>query len=370
MTIPFLDLGAGYFELKDEIDAAVARVLESGWYILGREVEAFEAEFALYCEAKYAVGIGNGLEALLLALKALGIQPGDEVIVPSNTYIATWLAVSELGAVPVPVEPRPDTYNIEPAGIEAVIGPRTRAIIAVHLYGQPADLFSIQKIAKRHGLAVIEDAAQCIGARYHGARIGAHSDVVCWSFYPGKNLGAMGDGGAITTNDGALAERIRMLGNYGSDKKYIHGIKGRNSRLDSIQAAILRVKLAHLDDWNARRNVIAARYLDKVSADGVLLPHVPDWAEPVWHLFVIRSDQREGLRDHLTGVGIGTLIHYPIPPHLQGAYSSDGERRTFSPLPWAERLAQEVLSLPIGPQARLEDIDMVVYEINNFSARG
>jgi len=253
--IPFLDLGAAYRELKTEIDAAVHRVLDSGWYILGPEVEAFEAEWAAFCEADHAVGVANGLDALILALRALDIGAGDEVIVPSNTYVATWLAVTAVGARPVPVEPDLATHNIDPARIAAAISPATRALLPVHLYGQPADLDPILTIARQHGLTVIEDAAQAHGARYKGQRIGAHGDVVCWSFYPGKNLGAQGDGGAVTTNRADLADRISVLRNYGSRVKYVNEVQGVNSRLDPIQAAVLRAKLRHLDAWTERRRI-------------------------------------------------------------------------------------------------------------------
>lgn len=345
--IPFLDLGATYRELKPQIDAAVARVLESGWYILGPEVEAFEAEWAAYCGAGFAVGLANGLDALTLALRALGIGPGDEVIVPSNTYIATWLAVSGVGARPVPVEPDPLTHNIDPNLIEAAITPRTRAVMPVHLYGQPADLQPILEIAKRHGLRVIEDAAQAHGAAYRGRRLGGHGDIVCWSFYPGKNLGAFGDAGAITTNDADLAARVAMLRNYGSREKYVNELPGVNSRLDPLQAAVLRVKLKVLDDWTERRRAIASAYLEGLKDSGLILPHVPEWAAPVWHLFVVRTDAREQLQAQLAKAGIGTLIHYPIPPHMQSAYADLGfEAKAF---PIARRLAQEVLSLPMGP---------------------
>lgn len=365
MTVSFLDLRAGYLELKDDIDAAVARVLGSGWYILGPEVEAFEVAFAHYCAADHAIGVANGLDALILSLKALGIGEGDEVIVPSNTYIATWLAVSDVGAVPVPVEPDPATHNINPENIAAAITPATRAIIAVHLYGQPADLDLISAIAQRYGLALIEDAAQCVGACYRGTRIGSHADAVCWSFYPGKNLGAKGDGGAVTTNNAALAANIRRLGNYGSDQKYVHEMRGSNSRLDPIQAAILNVKLAHLDNWNARRCTIAARYLDGLAGlEGIILPHVLNWVDPVWHLFVIRSGRREELQAHLTKAGIATLIHYPTPPHRQGAYQDDWSLR--SPLPIAERLGAEVLSLPIWPQMPQDNVDRVIEAMRTF----
>lgn len=346
MKVPFLDLHAAYLELKPEIDAAIARVLDSGWYILGPEVDAFEEEWAAYCGASHAVGVGNGLDALTLALRALEIGPGDEVIVPSNTYIATWLAVSAVGATPVPVEPNPYTYNIDPALIPAAITPRTKALLPVHLYGQPADLDPILAIARTHNLAVVEDAAQAHGARYKGRRIGAHGDVVCWSFYPGKNLGALGDAGAITTNRADLADRIRTLRNYGSKEKYVNEVKGVNSRLDPLQAAVLRVKLKVLDDWADRRCRIANLYTEGLAADSELtLPHVPDWADPVWHLYVIRTAIRGALQARLTEAGIGTLIHYPIPPHRQEAFNGKLNYR----LPIAERLSEEVLSLPIGP---------------------
>lgn len=346
-VVPFLDLRSAYLELKTEIDAAIARVLDSGWYILGPEVEAFEQEYAGYCQAAHCVGLADGLDALHLALKAMGVGPGDEVIVPSNTYIATWLAVSQCGATPVPVEPDARTYNIDPALIEQAITPRTKVILPVHLYGQPADMDAILAIAKRHGLRVLEDAAQAHGAKYKGRRIGAHGDVVAWSFYPGKNLGALGDGGAITTDDAELADKIRVLRNYGSRIKYVNEVQGCNSRLDPLQAAVLRVKLNHLDDWNARRAGLAKQYLIGLAGSNLVLPYVPEWAEPVWHLFVVRTANREALQQHLNQQGIGSLIHYPIPPHLQQAYADFGYSRGAFPL--AEAMADEVLSLPMGP---------------------
>ena len=361
--IPFLELGASYRELKPEIDAAVSRVLESGWYILGPEVEAFEAEWAAYCDAKHAVGLANGLDALTLALRALDIGPGDEVIVPSNTYIATWLAVSGVGATPVPVEPDQATHNIDPARIEAAITSRTRALLPVHLYGQPADMDPILDIAKRHGLRVIEDAAQAHGARYKGQRIGAHGDIVCWSFYPGKNLGALGDAGAITTDDTALAERVALLRNYGSRQKYVNEEAGLNSRLDPIQAAVLRVKLEVLDEWTERRRTVATAYTVGMAQSDVILPHVPDWAEPAWHLYVVRTSDREALQDRMTEAGIGTLIHYPIPPHMQKAYT-DMEIMPEA-LPMARDLASEVLSLPMGPQLSLDQVQNIVNALKN-----
>ena len=346
-SIPFLDLHAGYAELRPEIDAAVARVLDSGRYIGGDDVAAFEADWAAYCGAGHCVGTGNGLDALILTLKACGIAPGDGVIVPSNTYIATWLAVSAVGATLQPVEPDPATHNIDPTRIAAAVTPKTRAIMPVHLYGQPADLDPILEIARAHGLRVIEDAAQAHGARYKGRRIGAHGDAVCWSFYPGKNLGAMGDAGAVTTDDPEIAARVRRLGNYGSDRKYVNVERGANSRLDPLQAAILRVKLAHLDDWTARRRALAAAYREALAGTGLTLPEVPGWAEPVWHLYVVRSPERDALQARLTEAGVGTLIHYPIPPHMQEAYAD--LRLAPEALPRARQLAGEVLSLPMGP---------------------
>ena len=361
----FLDLAAPYRELKSELDEAVARVMASGWFIGGPEVDGFEAQWAGYCGAGYAIGVANGLDALYLALRVLDIGPGDEVIVPSNTYIATWLAVSRVGATVVPVEPDPRTYNIDPALIEAAITPRTRAIMPVHFFGQPADMPAIMAIAAKHGLRVIEDAAQAQGARIDGTPLGAHGDAVCWSFYPTKNLGAMGDAGAVTTNDPAIADRLRLLRNYGSRVKNVNEEKGVNSRLDPIQAAILRVKLAHLNGWNARRGTIAARYLGTLADTGLILPAVPNWAEPVWHLFVVRSERRDALRDHLAAKGIETLIHYPIAPHEQRAYANAG----FAPdaFPLAARIGKEIVSLPIGPHMADGDVDAVVAGIRSFA---
>ena len=364
--IPFLDLGAAFRELKPEIDAAVGRVLNSGWYILGPEVEAFEAEWAAFCGASHAVGLANGLDALTLSLRALDIGPGDEVIVPSNTYIATWLAVSGVGATPIAVEPDPVTHNIDTTRIEADITPRTRAIMPVHLYGQPADLDPILAIAGRHGLRVIEDAAQSHGACYKGRRIGAHGDIVCWSFYPGKNLGALGDAGAVTTDDAALAERVALLRNYGSRQKYVNEEAGVNSRLDPIQAAILQVKLGVLDEWTNRRREVAAAYTEGLAGLDLNLPHVPDWADPAWHLYVVRSPDRDVLQTQLTSAGVGTLIHYPIPPHMQQAYKTLG----LAPdaLPIARQLASEVLSLPIGPHLDMEAVEKVVCSIRKSTS--
>lgn len=363
MDIPFLDLKAPYLELKDELDAAYQRVMESGWYILGKEVETFESEFAIYCETKHCIGVGNGLDALHLILRAMDIGHGDEVIVPSNTYIATWLAVSYAGAKPVPVEPDERTYNIDPTRIEAAISPRTRAIMVVHLYGQPADMDPINALAQKHGLKVIEDCAQAHGARYKGRRVGTLGDAAGFSFYPGKNLGAIGDGGAVTTNNDALAERIKVLCNYGSKIKYHNEVKGYNSRLDELQAAFLRVKLTKLDDWNERRQNIACRYLHEHSGiPAVKLPFVPEWAEPAWHLYVVLHPQRDAWQKKLGEAGIGTLIHYPIPPHLQQAYSSAGF--VLGQFPIAEQIANQCLSLPIGPHHNEAASNAVITMLN------
>ena len=363
MNIPFLDLKAPHYELREEMCEAFKRVLDSGFYILGNEVAQFEKEFASYCASNYCIGVGNGLDALHLILCAYGIGEGDEVIVPSNTYIATWLAASCAGAIPVPVEPDESTYNINPTRIEAAITPRTRAIIAVHLYGQPADMDAINAIGKKHGLKVIEDAAQAHGAKYKGRRVGSLGDAAGFSFYPGKNLGAIGDGGAITTNDADLAENVRLLGNYGSKTKYHNEVKGVNSRLDELQAAFLRVKLDKLDAWNIRRQTIAARYLDELKQSVLVLPFVPEWAEPVWHLFVVRSSKRDELQKSLADLGIATIIHYPIPPHLSAAYKDlylEGHR-----YPLAQSLAESVLSIPIGPHLKMLDAENVIRSLSN-----
>jgi dTDP-4-amino-4,6-dideoxygalactose transaminase len=357
VTIPFLDLGAATRELEADIAEAVTRVVASGWYVGGPEVAAFEAAWAAHCGAGHAVGLGNGLDALHLALKALDIGPGDEVIVASNGYIATLLGVSMVGAVPVPVEPDPATHNLDPARIEAAITPRTKAILPTHLYGQPADLDPMRAIADAHGLKLIDDAAQAHGARYKGAPLGGLADISCWSFYPSKNLGALGDAGAVTTNDPALAERVRTLGNYGSAVRYVNDERGVNSRLDPVQAAVLGVKLARLEQWNERRRAIAAYYAEALAGTGLTLPHVPDWAEPAWHLYVVQSDERDRLAARLGEAGVQTLIHYPIPPHRQRAYADLGLPE--GSLPIAERLATRVLSLPIGPHLGMKDAERV-----------
>lgn len=355
--IPFLDFGAMHAELRTRLDAAYARVVDSNWLILGRELEAFEREFANYCGARHCIGVANGLDALFITLKAMGIGAGDEVIVPSNTYIATWLAVSYAGATPVPVEPDPRTYNIDPALIEAAITPATRAILPVHLYGQPADMDPIMDIARRNGLKVVEDAAQAHGANYKGRRTGSLGDAAGFSFYPGKNLGALGDGGAVVTNDDDLADHLRMLRNYGSRIKYHNEIKGFNSRLDELQAAFLREKLVVLDDWNNRRRETAAHYLTALRDSGLTLPYVPDWADPVWHLFVVRCSDRDTLQKRLVAAEIGSMVHYPIPPHLQKAYAELGLPR--GSLPISEAIHDGVLSLPMGPHLSSTSVDYV-----------
>jgi len=362
VDVPFLNVGATYVELQDEIDGAYRRVMERGSFVLGPEVTEFEAEFAHYTGATSCVGVANGLDALILALRALEVGPGHEVIVPSNTFIATWLAVSAVGATPVPAEPDPATHLVTAASIEGQITSRTRALLPVHLYGQPADMGSIGALARSCGLAVVADAAQAHGARFDGGPIGALGDVVCWSFYPGKNLGAFGDGGAVTTNDSALADRIRLLGNYGSPSKYVHESPGVNSRLDELQAAILRVKLARLDEWNARRQVVADHYLSQLAdVPSVILPRCDPSRTSVWHLFVVRHPERDELQSRLASRGIQTGIHYPIPPHRQAAYAPwSGPAQ-----PIADELAAEVLSLPIGPHLTDSQLEAVIQAVRD-----
>jgi dTDP-4-amino-4,6-dideoxygalactose transaminase len=359
--IPFLDLQATYLEFKPELDAAVGRVLSSGWYLLGTEIQAFEQEYASFTGSKHCIGVANGLDALFLSLRARGVGVGDEVLVPSNTYIATWLAVTMTGATPVPVEPVEATFNIDPVRLEAAVTARTKAIIAVHLYGQTADMTPILEVANRHGLFVLEDAAQAHGAIYRGRRAGNLGHAAGWSFYPGKNLGAFGDAGAITTDDDDLAERLRVLRNYGSKIKYVNEVQGVNSRLDELQAAILRVKLQKLDEWNDRRRQIATIYLEGLSDIGLDLPFVPEWAVPAWHIFAVRHPERDRVREALEREGIGTLIHYPIPPHRQAAYSSlTLHARDF---PISEAIHREELSLPMGPHLSRDDAVRVVAAI-------
>jgi dTDP-4-amino-4,6-dideoxygalactose transaminase len=355
MKIPFLDLKRINAEHDTAIRAAIDRVLASGWYILGDETKAFEREFAAYCEAKHCIGVANGLDALNLILRAYDIGAGDEVIVPSNTFIATWLAVSQSGATPVPVEPNPATHNMDPALIEAAITPRTKAIMPVHLYGQTAEMAPIMELARRHGLKVIEDAAQAHGARWQGRRAGSLGDAAGFSFYPGKNLGALGDGGAITTNDDALAARLRMLHNYGASIKYHHEVAGVNSRLDELQSAVLRAKLPALDAENEARRRVAALYTAALQGLPLDLPVQADGAEAVWHLYVIGTERRGAVQAALSEAGIGHLVHYPIACHKQKAYAGT----TWPPLPVAEHLAECVLSLPIAPYMTADDVGQV-----------
>lgn len=367
MTIPFLDLKAPYLELKTELDAAYQRVMNSGWYILGDEVSSFEREFAAYCGARHCVGVGNGLDALHLILKAMGIGEGDEVIVPANTYIASWLAVMYCGATPVPVEPDAGTYTLNPALISRAITKRTKAIMPVHLYGLTADMDPINAVAAQHGLKVLEDAAQAQGARYKGRIAGTLSDAAGFSFYPGKNLGAFGDAGAVVTNDDVLADRVRVLRNYGSRIKYHNEMIGFNSRLDELQAAMLRVKLPLLDAWNERRRAIAARYLEGLQDTDLILPVEPSCTGHIWHLFVVRSSHRDALKDALAAEGIGTMIHYPIPPHLQPACASlNLSGRSF---PITETIHREVLSLPIGPHLSKEEVERIVSAVRANTGR-
>ncbi len=368
MNIPFLDLRPAYEELRGELDAAYRRVMESGWYVLDREVEGFEQEFAAYCGARHCIGVGNGLDALHLILRGWGIHEGDEVIVPAMTAIATWLAVTYSGATPVPVDCDPRTQNLDAARLRDAVGPRTRAIIAVHLFGQPADLDPMLELGRRHGLKVIEDAAQAHGAGYKGRRAGSLGDAAGFSFYPTKNLGALGDAGAVVTNDGDLAEQVRIIRNYGAKEKYYEVMKGFNSRLDTLQAAFLRVKLRHLDAWNDRRRVLARRYLRALAGiPDLALPQVPEWADPVWHLFVVRHARRDALRERLRAEGVGTLLHYPVPPHLSQAYGDRGWKT--GAFPAAEAFSKTCLSLPLSPHVTDAQAEHVISAIRGYFSR-
>jgi dTDP-4-amino-4,6-dideoxygalactose transaminase len=364
MQVPFLDLKATYLELKPELDEAFQRVMNSGYYILGDEVKQFEEEFAQYCGVKHCIGVGNGLEALHLILQAYEIGVGDEVIVPSNTYIATWLAVTYTGAEIIPVEPDPHTYNLDPQRIEKAITPKTKAILPVHLYGQPVDMDPINKLAQKYNLKVIEDSAQAQGALYKGSKTGSLGDASGFSFYPGKNLGAFGDAGTITTQDDQLDEKLRMLRNYGSKIKYENHCIGYNSRLDELQAAFLRVKLRYLDKWNARRMKIARYYLDNLQGLDLILPDVDPNTQSVWHVFVVQTTQREAFQSYLKENGVGTLIHYPIPPHLQKAYQHLGIGH--GKLPISERIHKQIVSLPMGPHLDDAQVDYVIDKVKSF----
>lgn len=364
MKVPFLDLQSVNGRMQDDLEAAALRVMRSGWYILGAEVEAFEAEFAAYCGVPHCVGVSNGLDALHLILRAMDIGPGDEVIVPANTFIATWLAVTQCGAVPVPVEPVAGGFNIDPAGVEAAITPRTRAILLVHLYGIPADVVALRAIADRHGIPLLEDAAQAHGATVDGRRAGTFGAAAAFSFYPGKNLGALGDAGAVVTADAGLAERLRRLRNYGSSVKYQHEVAGYNARLDELQAALLRVKLRWLDHDNAGRGLIASKYLGALQQGALVLPRVPAGMESAWHLFVVQHEERDRLQAHLATRGVATMVHYPVPPHLQAAYAALGYLPGAFPL--TEQLHRRALSLPLWPGMPDEMVNAVVAACNGF----
>ncbi|CAD6542114.1 DegT/DnrJ/EryC1/StrS family aminotransferase [Paraburkholderia sabiae] len=364
MKVPFLDVRSAYIELKSEIDEAVSRALDSGWYIFGEEVARFERSFADYTGTRFAIGVGNGLDALRIALMAMGVSEGDEVIVPSNTYIATWLAVTQCGAHPVPVEPDANTLNIDPQRIEQAMTSKTKVILPVHLYGLPAQMGPILELARRKGVRVLEDGAQAHGARYRGELIGGHGDAVTWSFYPGKNLGAFGDAGGVTTNDAELAEQIRTIANYGSKVKYVNEVCGVNSRLDPLHAAALSVKLPHLEEWNTRRVQIAEYYQRHLQNTSVRVPVSPPDCVSSWHLFPVFSRRRDALQARLKEAGIETLIHYPIPPHLQQAYRFLGYEKGAFPI--AEAMAETELSLPIGPHMTLEQAAYVCEIIAGF----
>lgn len=364
--IRFLDLKAVNETYQLEIDDAIKRVLNSGWYLLGQEGESFENEFAEYCGANHCIGVANGMDALILILMAYRelslMEKGDEVIVPANTYIASILAISRVGLKPILVEPDERTYNIDPGRIEEAITEKTKAIMAVHLYGQCADMDPICAIAEKYGLKVIEDAAQAHGATYKRCKAGSLGDAAGFSFYPGKNLGALGDGGAVTTGDPELAEVIKVLRNYGSHQKYHNKYKGMNSRLDELQAAILRVKLRYLDADTLKRRQIADFYLRNLSPSTYRTPAIAEYGEHVWHLFVIRNPERDNLANHLAAEGIQTMIHYPVPPHKQKAYPEFANLT----LPITESLHREILSIPISPVLKEKEITTVINALRNF----
>lgn len=363
--IPFLSFTQMNADIKAEILPNIEQFINKGWYVLGEQVKQFEKEYAAYCTTQYCSGVANGLDAIIMALKALNIGEGDEVIVPSNTYIATWLAVSFVGAKPIPVEPRLATYNINPDLIEAAITPQTKAIIPVHLYGQCCEMDAIMQIAKKHSLYVIEDNAQSQGATFYGKVTGSFGQMNATSFYPGKNLGAFGDAGAITTNDEELWTKVNTIRNYGSQKKYYNDIRGMNSRLDELQAGLLSIKLKHLNHWNQQRNQIAEQYVNELNNVGdIILPSIATGATSVFHLFVIRSQKRDALQQYLTENGVGTLIHYPVPPHLQKAYADLNFKK--GDLPLAEEIANTCLSLPMYPGLKKEEICYIASTIQAF----
>lgn len=363
MSVPFLDLKQSYLELKEDIDLAYSRVMNSGLYILGPEVNLFEEEFALFCETKFCIGVGNGLEALTLILRAYGIGPGDEVIVPANTYIATWLAITHVGATIIPVEPDEGSCNVSPVQVRKAVSSKTRAIMAVHLYGQPADMTAINAIADEFKLKVIEDAAQAHGAEYHGKIVGNLGHAAGFSFYPSKNLGAFGDGGAITTNDSALAEKLRTLRNYGAKTKYQNEVVGVNSRLDELQAAILRAKLPYLREWNDRRRDIADKYIRLLPKE-LMSIETPGKVLPAWHVYAVRTPLRDELMRFLSDCNVVSALHYPVPPFLQPAYSGLGYSEIDFPV--SVKIHKEVLSLPIGPHMSSKQVAAVVSAVNQF----
>ncbi len=362
MKIPFLDLKTINEKYRSEFEQSIKNVLNSGWYILGEEVNAFEQEFAAYCGTKHCISVANGLDALTLSLHALDIKNGDEVIVPANTYIASILAISFNNAKPILIEPTLDSYNIDTDIIEPLINKNTKAILAVHLYGQPANMSKIQEIASKYNLRVIEDSAQAHGATYYKKRVGNLSDASAFSFYPGKNLGCLGDGGAITTNNDQLANKLKALRNYGSHIKYHNLYKGPNSRLDEIQAAFLRVKLKYLDEDNNKRNNAANFYLANIKNPLIILPTVQPERSHVWHLFVIRSEFRDALQQYLGNKGIQTAIHYPIPPHKQLAY----QELNHLSFPITEKVHREVLSLPMSSQLNKDELKYIVEALNDW----
>jgi dTDP-4-amino-4,6-dideoxygalactose transaminase len=366
MNVLFIDLKQTYLELETEIDAAVKGVMRGGWYILGENVERFENEFAKYCGCKFCVGVASGLDALELLLMANGVGPGDDVIVPANTYMATLLAVSNVGATPVLVEPDPSTCNMDPLKIENALTSKSKAVLAVHLYGQTADMRCIREICQNYNIKLFEDAAQAHGALHYGVKAGALGDSAGFSFYPGKNLGAFGDAGAVTTNDPDIADYIRTARNYGSEKKYYNSIKGVNSRLDEIQAAILRVKLKHLDQWNNRRAQVAGHYLSTITDHGkeLMLPVTGEGNTHVWHLFTVQSNRRDELNSYLNKKGIGTLIHYPVPPYRQVAYKELIRLKDNYPI--SDAISQRILSLPMGPHLTKQQIKYVCETANAF----
>ncbi len=366
MNVPFASFNKMHSELRESLDLAYKRVMDSNYFIQGKECENFEKKFADYCNTKYCVGVGNGLDALTLILRAMNIGEGDEVIVPSNTYIATALAVSNVGAMPVFVEPEIETYNINPKRIEDKIIGKTKAVIAVHLQGRPADMDAICDIANKYNLKVIEDAAQAHGAKYKGKKVGSFGDAAGFSFYPGKNLGALGDGGCVTTNSKEIADMVRALGNYGSDYKYHHIYKGVNSRLDELQAAFLSVKLDNLDKWNSDRRRIASRYFSEIINPNIILPLPSDEIfEHIYHVFVIRCNKRDELEKYLNENGIGTVKHYPIPMHMQGAY--EDLQIPHGDLPIAEEISSTVLSIPMYYGMSDDEISFVISKLNDFS---